>query len=68
MRSMSFNMITHKHSQKCEDNDEKLSYGRDIGKGTQVLSMLAWRTASLLCRRLLIVVLNLRCEREWREG
>ena len=45
-----------------------LSYGRDIGKGAQVLSMLAWRTACLLCRRLLIVVLNLRCEREWGEG
>ena len=46
----------------------QVSYGRDIGKGTQVLSMLAWRTASLLYRRLLIVALNLRRKREWREG
>ena len=45
-----------------------VSYGRDIGKGTQGLSMLASRTAFLLYRRLLIVVSNLRCEREWREG
>ena len=45
-----------------------LSYGRDIRKGTQGLSTLAWRTASLLYRRLLTVVLNLRCEREWRGG
>ena len=44
-----------------------LSYGRDIGKGTQVLSMLAGMTASLY-KRLLTVVLNLRYEREWREG
>ena len=33
-----------------------LSYGQYIGKGTQGLTMLAWRTASLLYRRLLIVV------------
>ena len=46
----------------------QVSYGRDMQKGTQELSMLAWRTASLLYRWLLIVVLNLRCEREWREG
>ena len=44
-----------------------LSYGRDIRKGTQGLLMLARRTASLLYRRLLIV-LNLSCEREWGEG
>ena len=31
------------------------SYGRDIGKGTQGLSMLAWRTASLFVKDFLLL-------------
>ena len=32
-----------------------LSYGRDIGKGTQGLSMLAWRTASRFVKDFLLL-------------
>ena len=35
---------------------EVVSYGRDIGKRTQVSSMLAWRTASLLLVRILFCI------------
>ena len=53
----------YRHSNVDEGGDMSMSsvgnnirsYGRDIGKGTQGLSMLAWRTASLFVKDFLLL-------------